>query len=178
MGLPAHPDPNPMLALRRYSSLSSIPTLSFTKSLPRVTKLVPRQMSSMAISRLRQLNQQMGAAGSRTFSTDTTTSSSTSGHMDSGKSSSLSSPQAVTSKQTANKQPKSLDSPPVLFKSEFAARRFILNRPRALNALSHDMIKMIKEKVDVSFILIYVFCPQVAMWDLNSPEIGHGILRK
>ena len=150
-----------MLALRRYSSLSSIPTLSFTKSLPRFTKLAPRQMSSMAISRLRQLYQQMGAAGSRSISTHTTTSSSTSGHMDNGKRSNLSSPQTVTSEQTAQKQPKSLDFPPVLFRSEFAARRFILNRPGALNALNHDMIKMIKEKIDVSFILFYVFMSSI-----------------
>lgn len=144
-----------MLALRRYSSLSSIPTLSFTKSVPRVTKLAPRQMSSMAVSRLRQLYQQLGAAGSRSFSTNTANSSSNSGHMDSGKSSSLSSPQTATSKRTAKDQPTSPDLPPVLFKSEFAARRFILNRPRVLNALNYDMIKMIREKVDVSFILIY-----------------------
>lgn len=145
-----------MLALSRHSSLSSIPSLSF---LPRVTKLVPRQMSSMAISRLRQLHQQMGAAGSKPFSTDTTTSPSTSSHIGSGKSSSLSSlssPQTETSKRIAERQP---ITPPVLFKSEFAARRFILNRPSALNALNYDMIKMIKEKVDVSF----VFCPQFAM---------------
>ena len=142
-----------MLALSRHSSLSSIPSLSF---LPRVTKLVPRQMSSMAISRLRQLHQQMGAAGSKPFSTNTTTSPSTSSHIDSGKSSSLSSPQTETSKRIAERQP---ITPPVLFKSEFAARRFILNRPSALNALNYDMIKMIKEKVDVSF----VFCPQFAM---------------
>lgn len=110
----------------------------------------------MAISRLRQLHQQMGAAGSKPFSTNTTTSPSTSSHIDSGKSSSLSSPQTETSKRIAERQP---ITPPVLFKSEFAARRFILNRPSALNALNYDMIKMIKEKVDVSF----VFCPQFAM---------------
>lgn len=144
-----------MLALRRYSSLSSIPTPSFTKSVPRVTRLVPRQMSSMAVSRLRQLYQQLGAAGSRSFSTNTATSSSTSGHMDSGKRLSSSSPQTATSERTAKDQPKSLDLPPVLFKSEFAARRFILNRPKVLNALNYDMIKMIREKVDVSFILLY-----------------------
>ena len=155
-GLPAHPGLSPMLALTRYASLSSIPALSLTKILPRVTKLVPRQMSSVTISRLRQLYQQMGAAGSRSISTHTTTSSSTSGHMDGGKSSSLSSPQTVASEHTAKKQPKSLDFPPVLFRSEFAARRFILNRPDALNALNYDMIKMIKEKIDVSLILIYV----------------------
>lgn len=109
----------------------------------------------MAISRLRQLHQQMGAAGSRLLSTDTTTSPATSSHIDSGKSSSLSSPQTETSKRTAETQP---ISPPVLFKSEFAARRFILNRPSALNALNYDMIKMIKEKVDVSFALLSSIC--------------------
>jgi hypothetical protein len=150
-----------MLALRRHSPLSSIPTLSFAKGPPRVTKLAPKQMSSMATSRLRQLYQQMGAAGSRTFSTATTTSS-TSGHMDSGKISSLSSPQTKTSNQTAENQPS--DSPPVLFKSEFAARRFVLNRPSVLNALNHDMIKMIKEKVDVS-VIPFGFCSQFAMRD-------------
>jgi len=152
-----------MFALRRHSPLSSIPTLSLTKGLPRVTKLAPKQMSSMTISRLRQLYQQIGATDSRLFSTDTTTSS-ISDHMDSRKSSSLSSLQAETSKQTAEKQPRSIDSPPVLFKSEFAARRFILNRPGAHNALNYDMIKMIKEKVDVS-VFSFVFCLQLAMRD-------------
>jgi len=117
-----------------------------------MTKLTPRQMSSRAITRLRQLHQQMGAVGSKSFSTDTTISSSTSDRMDSRKSPSLSSPQTETSKQPAEKP---FDTPPVLFKSEFAARRFVLNKPSALNALSYDMIKMIKEKVDVSFIFIY-----------------------
>jgi hypothetical protein len=151
---PGDPDPNPMLALRHHSSLSSIPAFSFTKGLPRMTKLTPKQTSSKAITRLRQLHRQIGAAGSRSFSTDTPTSSSTFSHMDSGKSSSLFSPQTETEKQSAKKQSGPVDSSPVLFKSEFAARRYVLNKPSALNALNHDMIKMIKEKVDVRFIFI------------------------
>lgn len=40
-----------------------------------------------------------------------------------------------------------LDEPPVLFQSTNAARIFTLNRPKALNALSHDMIRMLRQEV-------------------------------
>jgi hypothetical protein len=140
-----------MFALQRHSALSRIPVLSSTKGLQRVTKLVPQQMSSGAIIRLRQLHHQMEAQGSRAFSTSTTTPSSSSGHMDGGKSSSVLTRQTETPKPTTKKGHRPVDSdPPVLFKSEFAARTFVLNKPSALNALNHDMIKMIKAKVDVS----------------------------
>jgi hypothetical protein len=152
-----------MLALRRHSPLSSIPTLSFTKGLPRVTKLAPKQMSSMAISRLRQLHQQMGAAGSRTFSTD---------HhhffdlwsYGQRKEFQVCPVHRLRLQTRPPRNSPARDSPPVLFKSEFAARRFVLNRPSVLNALNHDMIKMIKAKVDVS-VIPFGFCSQFAMRD-------------
>jgi len=144
-----------MFALQRHSSLSRIPALSSVKRLLQVTKLASEQMSTKPVTRLRQLHQQLEAARSRTFSTDTTTPSSASGHMDSGRSLSLLTQQTETPKPITEKQPRPVDSgPPVLFKSEFAARTFVLNRPSALNALNHEMIKMIKAKVDVSFVLI------------------------
>ena len=147
-------DPNTMFALRRHSSLSSTPALSSTRRLQRVTRLPSGQMSSKPITRLRQLHQQMQTPDSRTFSTDTA-SSSTTGNMDSGKSPSSPTQQPETPKPIVEEQPRPVDSgPPVLFKSIFAARTFVLNRPSALNALNHEMIKMIKAKVDVSFVLI------------------------
>lgn len=142
-----------MIALRRHLSLSRILALPSTKRPQQVINLASKQMSSKTITRLRQLHRQMETPGLRTFSTDATISSSTSGHMDSGKSPSLPTQQAETPQHTAKKRPSPVDSgPPVLFKSEFAARTFVLNRPSALNALSHDMIKMIKAKVDVSLL--------------------------
>lgn len=75
--------------------------------------------------------------------------------MDSKNSPSSLTQQSETPKPTAEAQGRLVDSGlPVLFKSEFAARTFVLNRPSALNALNHEMVKMIKAKVDVSFVLI------------------------
>lgn len=143
-----------MFALRRHSSLSRIPALSSTGRLRQVTRLPSGQMSSKPVTRLRQLHRQMQTPDSRTFSTDTIFSSA-SGNMNSGKSPSSPTQQPETPKPIAEKQPRPVDSsPPVLFKSEFAARIFVLNKPNALNALNHEMIKMIKAKVDVSFVLI------------------------
>jgi hypothetical protein len=154
-------DPNPMFALRRHSSLSRILALPSPTNLQQAIKVAPRHMSSKTVTRLLQLHRQMEAPGSRTFSTDNATPSSTSGHMDNGTSSNTPTKVTETPERTAEepKRPRHVDSgPPVLFKSEFAARIFVLNKPSALNALNHDMIKMIKSKIDVS-------CPQFAMWD-------------
>jgi hypothetical protein len=39
---------------------------------------------------------------------------------------------------------------PVLFEERFAARIYKLNRPEKLNALSHDMVKILQQQITVS----------------------------
>lgn len=39
--------------------------------------------------------------------------------------------------------------PPVLFREDFAARIFTLNRPAQYNALNHEMIMLLRAKIDV-----------------------------
>lgn len=136
-----------MFALRHHSPLSRIPALSSTGRLQRVTGFPSEQMSSKPVTRLHQLHRQMHDPNSKKFST----SSSTPGSMDSRNSPSSLTQQSETPKPTTEARRRPVDSgPPVLFKSEFAARTFVLNKPSALNALNHEMVKMIKAKVDVS----------------------------
>jgi hypothetical protein len=144
-----------MFALRRHSSLSRIPALSSTRASTTSDQAPLWANELKAITRLRQLHQQMQAPDSRTFSTDTPPLLRPLVIWTAERVQVSPTQQPETQKPIAEKQPRPVDSgPPVLFKSEFAARTFVLNKPSVLNALNHDMIKMIKAKVDVSFILI------------------------
>lgn len=134
-----------MLALRRHSSITRCTFLSSSSSSTTFTRTYPRRMADKASTRLAQIHRQM---------------------------SSTPSPTTQTSEQAPPKpKPKRVDvGPPVLFSSEFAARRFHLNRPSAANALNHEMIKMIKGKIDVSLSLGGAACSFLSL------ELASGVV--